>query len=515
MKHRAIVMVLSLALMLTDFLPGGQLMAEAVEASDIFFSYTNHGDHIEITGAATPYIRNRNGHFSYGMTIPEEIDGLPVTEIADGGLSGIRMYQIIWPEWITTIPANCFQDCRSLETIILPETLERIDANAFAGCDALRDVLYKGDDAGWDALSVGAGNSYLHKAHILTNFNRASSRDMQFVFGEDDWSFQNGDLTAYLLSEEAVENYLEGCHPSTIDKSKTMSFPAQYMGACSGFALASYLVCCGILEPSDIYAGAETLHDIPLCQESVEAICYCFQRATRGHLMEAVSPEMEIDYIESGALLSDLEQGRPVWFSYFIPELGGHAVVAYGVEEGTWEYHDTAYTSRILVYDNNKEGFQEEACIYYNGDFEDMYIPYWESGVSFSGFIHEPDRIPYGIRSGTAYQSAYVIGDPNQDNVIDAVDAAEILTAAPAEGAGSDSGFVNGQRHAADVNADGMFNAQDAALILQYAAYAGAGGELSFEAFCPSPDTETIPNGAALLYALSERKKIPREDSRG
>lgn len=508
MKQKLTALFAGFALMLTCLFSGVPQTAEAAETPDIFFSYINHGDHIEITGAATPYIRSSNGHFSYGMTIPHEIEGLPVTEIAEGGLSGIRMYQIIWPEWITSIPANCFQDCRSLETIILPETLERIEANAFAGCDALRDVMYKGDAAGWDALLVGAGNSPLHNAHILTDFNRANGREIEFIFGEDDWRFQNGDLTAYLLSEGAVENYLEGCHPSTIDKSKAMTFPAEYMGACSGFALISYMACCGILEPSDIYAGAETLHEIPLCEESIEAICYCFHRAVRGHLIEAVSPEMEIDYIESGALLSDLEQGRPVWFSYFIPGVGGHAVVAYGVEEGNWQYDGMNYTQRILVYDNNKEGFQEEACIYYNGDFEELYIPYWERSVSFSGFIHEPDRIPYGIRSGTAYQSAYAIGDPDRNNVIDAVDAAAILLAAAAEGAGRDSGLNNGQRFAADVNADGSMNAQDAACILEYGAYQGAGGVLSFEEYLVQSLYESPSTASEDLYHfLAEKNK--------
>ena len=215
---------------------------------------------------------------------------------------------------------------------------------------------------------------------------------------------------------------------------------------------------------------------------------------------------MEIDYIESGALLSDLEQGRPVWFSYFIPGVGGHAVVAYGVEEGNWQYDGMNYTQRILVYDNNKEGFQEEACIYYNGDFEELYIPYWESSVSFSGFIHEPDRIPYGIRSGTAYQSSYAIGDPDRNNVIDAVDAAAILLAAAAEGAGSDSGLNNGQRFAADVNADGSMNAQDAACILEYGAYQGAGGVLSFEEYLVQSLYESPSTASEDLYHFLAEK---------
>lgn len=493
MKNKVIAVFFSFALVLTGYLPYGRAIAKAMDGSEIFFEYINHGNHIEITGPTTPYIRDRNGHFSYGMTIPEEIDGLPVTEIAEGGLSGIRMRQMIWPEWITSIPANCFQNCKTLETIILPDTLEQIDANAFDGCSRLRDVLYKGDDVEWDALSVGTGNAPLQQAHILTNYNRSNGRDTEFVFGEDNFSFKNGDLTEYLLNTESVEYYLEGCHPETIENnSKLLHAGREYEGACGGFALASYMVCCGILEPSDIYEGAETLHDIPMCQEAVEAVCYYWQQSIGDDLYTARTDEMKVEYIESGQFLSDLEQGKPVYLGYFIPCLGGHAVVAYGVEQGEWQYNQMTYKNRLLIYDNNMDGFTDKACIYYNGDLEDMYVPYWDeryqSGkydklnisnwdpiIGFGDVFWEPDRIPYGIRTRTIYEPTYKAGDLDKDESVNAVDAAEILTAAASVGSGSDSGLNNGQQYAADVNADGELNAVDAALVLQYAAYVGAG----------------------------------------
>ncbi|MBR6618007.1 MAG: hypothetical protein IKL00_09095, partial [Oscillospiraceae bacterium] len=132
---------------------------------------------------------------------------------------------------------------------------------------------------------------------------------------------------------------------------------------------------------------------------------------------------------------------------------------------------------------NNRVEFEDEACIYYNGDFEDMYIPYWDSTANFSDFFYEPDRITYSIGNRTAYKSTYTIGDLDKDESVNAVDAAEILAAAASVGSGSDSGLNNGQQYAADVNADGELNALDAALILQYAAYAGAGGTLTFEEY--------------------------------
>ncbi len=74
-------------------------------------------------------------------------------------------------------------------------------------------------------------------------------------------------------------------------------------------------------------------------------------------------------------------------------------------------------------------------------------------------------------------------GDVNCDTQINAADAAAILVAAAAMGAGEESGLTETQITAADLNADGTFDATDAALILQYAAYAGAGGEMTLEEF--------------------------------
>lgn len=461
------------------------------------FYYINHGDHIEIVDCA-PYVGDRNGYFSDGLTIPREIDGLPVTAIAEGAFSGTRFWQVLWPEWITTVPKNCFKDCGSISTIVFPDTLERIEDGAFDGNDFyMADIFYMGDDAGWDAVSIGAGNTSLKKANVHTNFNTTNGREQRFVFGEDNWSFSNNELTEfilsdmeeYALSDETILKYLKGCNAKTIERhvSAAVGYTNMYdKGFCLGFALTSYLVCSGVLEPSDIYEGAETLHDIPLCKEAAEAIAF-FQQLS--HLSDLYTGQqccnLDIEYLESGQFLSDMEQGKAVVFCYFI-DRGGHAVIACGIEQGVWKYGDKSYTNRILIYDNNRIEFEDEVCIYYNGDFEDMYIPYWDSTANFSDFFYEPHRITYSIGNRTAYKSTYTIGDLDKDEAVNAVDAAEILAAAASEGSGSDSGLNNGQQYAADVNSDGVFNAIDAALVLEYAAYAGAGGEVSLSEYIAS-----------------------------
>ena len=80
-------------------------------------------------------------------------------------------------------------------------------------------------------------------------------------------------------------------------------------------------------------------------------------------------------------------------------------------------------------------------------------------------------------------QPAVVTGELNGDGTINASDAAVILIAAAAIGAGQDSGLTEAQKTAADVNCDGICNASDAAIVLIYAAAVGAGQDVKLSDF--------------------------------
>lgn len=474
---------------------GVNISSNAEEPTEILYSdpangsfyYINHGDYIVIT-------RLLGGNV---LCIPEEIDGTAVTVVADGAFSENTIRAMIWPSSVTTIPENAFLNCKKLQNVILPEELECIESNAFEGCSMLCDIFYKGDNAGWDEIRIENENAFLERAYIHVNYNQSDRSDHTFSIEEDSWSFTNNDLVEYLMSEESLTEYLADCHPDTLARYieyykaavapyEDMMDEYKYKGACSGFALTSYLVSVGVLKPSDIYEGAETLYEIPLCDEAVQAITYYWAFFHHESLSRYQSgSKSDTEYLASGKFREDMEQGKAVVISYLVKQ-GSHAVVAYGIEDGEWQYNDTTYHTRLLIYDNNGLGFSDKACIYFNGDFEDMYIPYLNSEAGLSDLFFEPDRFPYGIKNRTTYRSTYVLGDENTDGTVDATDAAGILVAAAAAGSGTDSGFNNGQKYASDVNSDGVFNAIDAALVLEYAAYAGAGGEVSLSEYIAS-----------------------------
>ena len=72
------------------------------------------------------------------------------------------------------------------------------------------------------------------------------------------------------------------------------------------------------------------------------------------------------------------------------------------------------------------------------------------------------------------------LGNLNEDEAVNASDAALMLIEAATIGAGKDATFTAEQTARADVNGDKLVNASDAAFTLQYAAHIGAGGEGTF-----------------------------------
>lgn len=90
----------------------------------------------------------------------------------------------------------------------------------------------------------------------------------------------------------------------------------------------------------------------------------------------------------------------------------------------------------------------------------------------------EPQTIDRVITGGCSYQFArrdFFLGDLNADGIVNAADAADLLIAAAAVGAGSDPGLTSLQCAECDVNGDGTFDSADAAELLIYSASAAAG----------------------------------------
>lgn len=110
------------------------------------------------------------------LVIPNEIDGEPVTAIADNGfaeLEGIttvilpdgleiigehafadcaELRGVYFPESVRTIGGSAFRDCIELESVWISETMQHIGEDAFVGCASLMYIFYGGTYEAWVEL---------------------------------------------------------------------------------------------------------------------------------------------------------------------------------------------------------------------------------------------------------------------------------------------------------------------------------------------------------------------------
>ncbi len=96
------------------------------------FNYTTNNGTLTITGYA-----GTGGDVS----IPESIDGLPVTEIGTNAFYyATGLTNVTLPNSVTTIGGFAFSGCTGLRTILLPNSLTSIGGSAFSVCSGLTSI---------------------------------------------------------------------------------------------------------------------------------------------------------------------------------------------------------------------------------------------------------------------------------------------------------------------------------------------------------------------------------------
>ena len=89
----------------------------------------------------------------------------------------------------------------------------------------------------------------------------------------------------------------------------------------------------------------------------------------------------------------------------------------------------------------------------------------------------------FNIVSNASEESVVRLGDVNNDELVDASDASEILVEYANTSTGGDAAFTGEQFKTADVNFDGFVDSNDASGVLVYYAYVQTGGEMESNGF--------------------------------
>lgn len=134
------------ALFLTIAVIGLALFTLSVNGED--FTYTTNNGTITITGYT-----GTGG----AVTIPETINGLPVTSIGPSAFSDCTsLLDIIVPNGVTAIWDFAFGGCTNLASITLPKTLTTISFYVFARCNGLMRAYFEGntpENRSWGDIS--------------------------------------------------------------------------------------------------------------------------------------------------------------------------------------------------------------------------------------------------------------------------------------------------------------------------------------------------------------------------
>ncbi len=97
-----------------------------------YMTYTVGEDSVTVTGYSGADAE---------LTIPDTIEGKPVTAIGNNAFSGKQnLTAVNLPAGLKTIGRAAFENCKALPSVMLPTGLETIGANAFNDCSALTEA---------------------------------------------------------------------------------------------------------------------------------------------------------------------------------------------------------------------------------------------------------------------------------------------------------------------------------------------------------------------------------------
>jgi len=79
------------------------------------------------------------------ITVPDQIDGLPVRVIGGNIFRDHNVTSVIFPEGVRELEGCVFFNCNTLVSVVLPSTLNEIGELCFNGCEVLKQITIPGN----------------------------------------------------------------------------------------------------------------------------------------------------------------------------------------------------------------------------------------------------------------------------------------------------------------------------------------------------------------------------------
>lgn len=356
-------------------------------------------------------------------------------------------------EGVTMLESFAFASS-GLTSVTLPASIASIGYGVFYACEDLQSIAYAGTASAWEDVDcTSGGNTILYEqvtftfleeledgsigtgtvttaittttttttTTVATSTTEAEETDFTydgFAYGTDTWSFNNsttyfGDGTTVISN--ALYNTLMH-NLSNTERLRVQNYlNRDWEGSCYGLSVTAILASYGILDVTEYDASATCLHDLSATTEVLSLINYyaALQKTrtiSQNKLKSLYIHGTEEDYLQDLVDQVSADGGTPTLLTFYYDEYTyteedgttivegsefGHAVVAYGIETGTYTFSDKVgtrddttdettyavsetvsktYDSRLLIYDS--QTLKGVRYLYYNSGTGEWYYPY-------------------------------------------------------------------------------------------------------------------------------------------
>ncbi len=285
-------------------------------------------------------------------------------------------------------------------------------------------------------VSVVSDVSSTVEAYGLLWVDGKNKNDNRLDFDIDTWKFENYGQKPIPLLQEDYNALVIGFSNANRESLKKIIKDNSSGGFCYGMATTCILTKIGRLTVSNIDSSASNLHSISKTDKAKSVIGYYwinqFFTAVQDEKAQFLSKttEEKLSIIEEKAKAVE-SGGNPFIFSFAtkVDGTGGHAVVGYSHENGSFKWNGKKYDSRILIYDNNYPKWNEKSCLYYNKGTSDWYIPNYPNSSAITRALSDLNIMDLkNIEANTKSVNSYVTARGNEQLNIYAADGTLLAT---------------------------------------------------------------------------------------
>lgn len=226
-----------------------------------------------------------------------------------------------------------------------------------------------------------------------------------FAWGKDNWNFENSSLNGYFKDTPYInqikepylsklKNNLNNNEYKTVFKGSWYNgywqapwIGEKWGGSCYGMSSLLLLAKHDYLNYSDYATNGTCLNDLayPINDTDVNALITYYQMLQAKDCTQSIYRQTKKESNETNIkkIISLLNTNDTVLVGFQQKNWGGHTVIAYGIEYGSYRYNGTTYQGRILTCDPNRSINKTEDCfIYFNTSTYNWMIPlYYKNGV--------------------------------------------------------------------------------------------------------------------------------------